>query len=136
MRYRGFNNDLVTSGQVKIHFDRDLSRHRLSVLGGGLEFPAFDGIHCFFVQTFSQPADQRDMTGAAVSLHNQSDDAGALVVRLPRLLGILRLRMKDDLRRRNTPFGHLFVADWRQRRNVGWRLRWAGVRDFSLSVGG
>jgi hypothetical protein len=102
--------------QVKIHFDRDLGRHRLSVLSGGLEFPAFDGIHCFFVQTFSHPADQSDMTGAAVGLHNESDDAGALVLRLPRLLGILRLRMKDDLRRRDTPFGDLFIADWRQRR--------------------
>src|SRR5581483_181855 len=108
---------------MKLHFNQDFSRNRLSAFRGWPEFPASDGVHRFLIEPFSHSADHRDMAGTSVGLDNQTNDARALVFRKTRLFGVLRVRIKNGLRRSHTGFRVFLAANSVHRSKVA--RQWA-----------
>ena len=60
------SNGNFSSVQVKVDYDFDSRRHRLTVEGGRTEAPAIDRLNRFLVQTHAQTFANMDVVGTAI----------------------------------------------------------------------
>jgi len=102
---------------MKINLNRNLDRDRLTIFARGIELPRTYRLDRLFIQTHAQRFDDLDASRHSIFANYQADNAGALKMFSPRLIGELRIRVVEHPRRSDT------IADLVHGRLAGRPLR-------------
>ena len=82
----------------------------MAVFHGGLKLPLFDGGDGFFVEAQSDAPRDADITRMSVSVDDQSENAGALILRLAGGFGVFRIGGRDGTRSRDATADAKYAA--------------------------
>ena len=89
-RFSPIKLDYDVSQQAKIDFDSGHHRHRLAVLGAGLELPLADGLKRLFIQAEPEAADDSHVLSGAVGGNGDRDYDGSLILCGACLFAVIR----------------------------------------------